>query len=62
MKDFSLERQNLGLLTIESDRLMGNWKLFQDRIQRPIGLTKNLYRYRGEIPQSYDQYFKYRCQ
>ncbi|MEE3078220.1 MAG: hypothetical protein VX341_02700 [Bdellovibrionota bacterium] len=62
MKDFSLERQNLGLLTIESDRLMGNWKLFQDRIQRPIGLTKNLYRYQGEISQFYDQFFKYRCQ
>ncbi len=47
---YSSERIELGEFTITPVNFLGKWKLFAKKDGTPIGITKNLLRYSGEIP------------
>ena len=60
LKDFSKKRIELGRLSISSHYLDGDWDLFSTSTGRAIGISRNLYRFKGiVVDQKFD--FRHQC-
>lgn len=57
------EKLSLGNYELEPVGFSGSWKLFSKMDGTPIGVTKNIYRYKGELPgeESIDRVQIYSC-
>ncbi|EQC46905.1 hypothetical protein [Bacteriovorax sp. Seq25_V] len=50
-KYYSATRLDLGQFDFQAVNFIGNWKLFAKKDGTPIGITKNLYQYKGKVPE-----------